>query len=1424
MLIAISSQNFELLAGGLVDRCFKRKQSNMPSSDASPTYRGYRRQALYVLKRILGDQQSQGLTFQPEGKEDLAIFSPEGFLLEIAQVKDYGQNLVLSDLHPNTKDSFFCRVSEELNKYPDATVNLVTFGPVGREMQHGLTSRGDDRESLVSKVVAHGLLSEASARAVIERMYLVRVTEAELLADINEKLGSLLTGVDPESAFGLLTYWLYRCSEDKRKITQTDLINQVNNVGKFLNERAAYHQEWFISIMPIEDREVGTAEKDKLANQFYKGISARYEHILADVDIPRYQRLEEMEHKFSDSNIVIVHAASGQGKTSLAYRYLHDYLPDWWRFQVRAIESRTQALRIATALRGHAEALGIPITVYVDATAAERDWPELVKELATYENVRVLVTVREEDWRRASISGAELEFSEVRLGLDRDEAEGIYKSLSTKQVPAEFVNFADAWTKFGGNGPLLEFVYLVTQGALLRERLQEQVRRLEDEVESGILSRGTLELLRIVSVASAYEASLSTERLLTAVDMRAPRRVLEKLEEEYLIRLSGDDELVEGLHPIRSAILADLLIDPAASPWSVVAAKCLLLVRVEDVEGFLLYAFSQRRREIGLLLDALNVYHPNTWVGIASVLHALLWLGLSEYVAENRELIDDAFKDSGLGWYIFLDWDIADVSPDAVTEMWNLCEKMLDEARLEQVRVLRDRQTDKERVYSRVRAWLSSRIKEPSAPSSNTEWRAMAETLFWVGRFGILWPLEEWMPLEILDRSADSLPLPVLADVVFGFYNGYGDSFRVWLDDNRARLKARFREDTQTLVLEDDGSKLTAHFVIPIDQEDAQTDQEMAESRNNPIHDEAMQRITLLSKLFPDRREYACRGYGHNLWGAKLPLDDSVKTGVAGWRLPTPWLTSLNSTFRGLGERQFRPVFWPEYAESVFNLRREVINGLLKLERALATYFGTRAFTQIINNLVTHSQLNNYRLKLRAGSLLPTAAVDEWGILDESIDPSYVQQIHIQSRGLAITSYRPLLEPLREYRTALENFFGACVHALILNPSIGRGSGTAAEREAQELAIQQGLNPDAVRLSVINFADAVKALPRFQREFRSLLGQYFDEDQLLALEQEESLVLKRVWSIWCFFAFQPEKYFSDASRQCPDQVTKVEERLKRTITRELGKVAPSGIAAISTFNSDILWDDLPAMWISIDVSDPSVMFMALGNVLEAIRAGVRRVETSELRRHVIEFEWPHLVIVPLVRGKALEQTAWRVYLPLVLGADDQTSVGWWNFVLKEVPEAVWDKLELRIWDDPGLEVAHRLLHSTVETSLIAAHIRDFREVPDVDEKGKELFHEYIESISGRISRVLQSACDAGAEMANSFNQMSEEDKERRPNLIEAMQAVIDMQEYLMPTPDTNGVVTISVEQIYEWADRLEAAREYAFLAYSAWVSEVLDAV
>src|ERR1044071_3722790 len=143
-------------------------------------------------------------------------------------------------------------------------------------------------------------------------------------------------GADPESAMELLFFWLFINAEARATISKGELFNRLEGIGRFVSARTAHALEWVVSILPLEEQP--HASGTQLAEQFRNGVSAQYPHVVAGLDTNRPEKLRAIHEAFSVSNIVVVHGASGQGKSCLAYRYLHDFVPGMLRYEVRSEE------------------------------------------------------------------------------------------------------------------------------------------------------------------------------------------------------------------------------------------------------------------------------------------------------------------------------------------------------------------------------------------------------------------------------------------------------------------------------------------------------------------------------------------------------------------------------------------------------------------------------------------------------------------------------------------------------------------------------------------------------------------------------------------------------------------------------------------------------------------------------------------------------------------------------------------------------------------------------------------------------------------------------------------------------------------------------------------------------------------------------
>jgi len=1364
------------------------------------------------------------------------MFGEAGELVEVIQVKAHSENLAISTFSPEKPNSFFRRAVELSKKHPQTAVKIVSFGPIGPEMACAWKADGNERRTVAQKLLGYGFSSDG-IDTLFRSVQLVKVDESSVRDEVFVFLRGSLVGGDPEHAFDLLHYWLFGASEKQEKITHDSLIMKINSVGRYLVERATYHQEWLRSIVPIEDSPIPENEREALAEEFYQGIAARYEHILAGIDVVRDDKLREIQLASRETRVVIIHGASGQGKSTLAYRYLHDFVPEQWRFEVRLIEDRQHALRIARALAGHANAVDAPMVIYIDVLPSYGGWPDLVRELAQHRNLHLLVTIREEDWQRASISGADFQFTSFELAFDEVEARYLYPQLAAVRTPDRFLTFEDTWGRFGFGGPLLEFVYLVTQNESLHERLRKQVKRLQDEVRTGQLHRDELELLRLVSVASAYGARIGLTILVEQLKLPEPKRTLELFEREYLLRRSPDERFVEGLHPIRSAILIDLLMDPVLAPWSDVAGACLPMIVEDDLEVFLLHAFSRRKDDAPKLLGELLSYQPGTWTGLAGILRAVLWLGVREYVADNQELIREAFERAGRGWNFMLDFDIANVSTELAASWWKDLDAIPDQMK-EAIEDLQNRQTPKERVFVYATEWLGRQNRTLAPPSTPSDWAGVAEVNFWASHLHVDSPISSWLTEADMEDAIDALPLPILGDVVFGLSFVWGNRFDAWLDKNRARILNSFRQETQTLAVEDDGETIRAHFIVGFKRFAGHDvdDQAIHTTHDNGLHDEALRRVEILRKLLPDRQKYGCQGYGHKMGILALPFDDTEKAGIPVKMLPPSWPVTINSLFDHLGIYPLRPKTWQEYAQTAHQLRETILDSLQDLRRTLAVHFRRQNPVELLGDYINSANWDQCRLTTNNPPLLPQCAVDEWGFVGEGrlrkrdrTDASLPEKHELGTKkpaewaeiAFSLWQYRDYLAVFQDFTRSLSNFYGQSGHVLALNPILGKARSDEVRETIRQAAVARGIKTDLDGLSTHNFSEAVKALPRFQEEFRQHFSQFFDERSLVRLEQHEQDAFMKTWSLWYQFAFHPGRIWQNAEQEAFKRLNNAVVQVRRNIRRHFRKLSREGIKA-TILSEDIRWEGQLALWIAFDAPNPVDLYTAFESVMNTLKAAMGTVEKNELKRYALGFWWPMIVIVPLLKGKSLSKTAWRISTSVFLAGSALKEDDWWNYVLHPVRPEVWERLGLPVWEHPRLELANEFQSAVAALSLLVAHICDLDRLPELDEQGGRFLQDYVTSQGSHISDVFQLVLDRMAEMVNYFNGLMMEEQERHPALAAAIQGLVEMRENIMPSQDFDRELKMDLTNAREWMQRLETARVQAELVRLYWTADTLD--
>lgn len=1361
----------------------------MSDSGAKAALQGFRLQALYILHTVLSSEDAN-LAFLPEGQEDLDIYHGEQLSHSI-QVKSHKNNLRYSDFNPTSSDSFFRRSLKTI-KNTDAAIKVATYGPVGPELAGAWSESKKERDSLFKKFYKDGYTQD-DYDALIQNIEWEDVNEQQLESSVFKLLQNTLVGGEPSTAFDLLNYWINRASEESLLLSRQMVVEKIQTVGLYLEQRAAHHEEWFTSIKPIMEEDLEAIDQKTVQSDFYEGVSVGYRHILCDLDVIRTEKLHAIEEAFQgEKQVVIIHGASGQGKSALAYRYLHDYVPSDWRFSIGYVDDRKHAAKIALAISEHHDAFGAPVYVYIDVRPSDVEWPKLVKRLIEKNNIRVLVAIREEDLARASAPQHELGFPYfIDLFLSEPEANLVFDTLVKRGASHSYPSFNDAWARFGGQGPLLEFVFLLTQAESLQERIKNQVSSLEEDVRTNKLSSTELHLLRVCSVATAYEAQVKVKDICNSIALNAPAATLRLFEQEYLLRLSSDGQKIVCLHPIRSEILSQELCDDIFHTWADAAELALEVVAEECLEGFLLYAFSRHPAQSSIIIKKVLTSPPLSWVGILGVAKAVLWLGIKDYVSENIHLIKEAQSLFGKGWQLVLNFDLTG-EIDSATKIDELFKGVNPEL-AEKCELLRAEQTPKERVYKHLRKWVTSCQDFPH-PATVEEWQSLSEFTFW---FRLL-EIENEQYLNFLSELSlewplKRLPLKPLCELIFSMKRLPKEAWKPLVDPVWEDALEKFKKELLIINFTTDEANIKAHYIVDEDL--------LSQTSETILHDGTMERVELLAMLFPEYKAYGVQGYGHKFRVVSTEYDPTLKEYIDSSLLRPSWVFQVNPTFLNLVEWDLRPTTWVAYASSSLSIRTEVYFVLKGLEKGLISYFKKRRTDNLGGRLDTR-RWDSAKIMSQNYPLLPRLAVDEWGKVSETktIIPKFNGKAANQPTPLVasmiIETYRKLVGPVGDYFTACENFLSQAFNTILFNSLTARCANPAQlELILAELA-KQGINNEQSHLSTVNLASARNALANYQSAFQRTVGEVSTTTELSSLEIKESKLFETLCPLWYQFVYFPEKTLSYPGTKCRIKFEKVLGKLKTMITSMLDSKGHAGYCDF--IESDLLYDGDKALWVAVDVKDHMELIEEADWVRKLFGTAFSDIQFNSYEYHALAFLFEHVVIVPHVGSYTFSSNVVCIPLPALVGKADGEP---FNTLLyaQELGTDVIEALGFEVATSPALDFADSINKSIGKLYLLAEHLADLSNIPeDVDEDCYQIFKHYCSQKNIKLQHIM-----------NGFGHLIEEsniaaycEDKKNPDITDAVSFVCDVVQSAMPESNADNEFTLDQHGLSDWAEVL----------------------
>ncbi|AEB69355.1 dsDNA nuclease domain-containing protein [Methanothrix soehngenii] len=940
--------------------------------------RGIKYQILYSVLRafdLYADDNAYG-SIRLEGIEDLDLL---GLRLEdeYIQVKTSQEPWKWSQLksYKNSKgpiENFLEIYRLNPNCHFVLVVNFQLKGDLEKLAQIESLPPRDKKiiEEMFRKLCHQIGASTTEADALASRLCIVSMSEDQIWRKLRPAVAdSFNIGSEAvETYISALVAKFLDWAKDRKTINRTDLEGVRANVGEPLSREV----EWQGYGRGLIDRI--SWDSDANIEDFFEGKRTRQGHIASNVDVRRPIWLERIDKAINSSKICILRSSSGQGKSSLLYRYAYEKWPAENTFILRVAESQEHVELIRDHLRFRAN-LGVPIFLLIDnAGWSTRFWPFVAQECAAL-GVQVLISVRNEDWHRfARECLTNYEIIEPILILD--EAQQIFEAFRSKGRLHESISSPEwAYEKIGEPHLLMEYVYLLTHGHMLEERLRDQLKQFSEQGEDP----AKVEILRRISLADSLGAPVAVDKLLVDIQLTDdPQQVLMSLSGEYIDLVDG---ILTGLHWVRSDHLTHILHEGYPNPCKT-ALAVFGAIPLERIPVFVSNALSKDDLDKELFMNGLiEKAKENDLNIILAIVDGIFEAGERKFFQVNQSLFDEAYELFGPSGILPLILKFAPViKVDILTKMIGILGE--NKENFKKLTEIASQIVESDRGLDLVRDFLNYIILDiPSKKLQETP-DDMGRLFDWCSLCNI--HVSTWTNIfdnYISDMKIFNYSLDAFSIFAQGFYRYDGPAYMKWFSQNKENILGYLKLHVNCIELNVSDDTLYIEFFTDSDE-------------SQSINEQAVQRFNKLRSSIPFCESYQSQGIWFLPSGLTPSIDDSRKNIPKG-NLPFKSDIEKNLIWKHIVDNYYLSDSYYIYEKSWYNLRND---GLCFV----------KAFSKGLQNILVGKKFDFQ--KAFDGGKLPDRLMD---LLRYLPDPPSQAPVHL-SKALKGTT--------NKWSTSLQNF------------------------------------------------------------------------------------------------------------------------------------------------------------------------------------------------------------------------------------------------------------------------------------------------------------------------------------------------------------------------------------------------------------------
>ena len=840
---------------------------------------------------------------------------------------------------------------------------------------------------------------------------------------------------------------------------------------------------------------------EKITNQFREGIDAHPEHIRRNLDIVRKKWITRISDSFRKSPIVIICGASGQGKTTLALRYLMDTYGEQYVLIINNISSESLISKVLLSLK----TIDNPekYVLFYDVMPGDTYWAKFVKE-AYKIGVRskILVAIREEDFNMVPLRSHEVQYTDIHIWLTKEEANDIYRVNSS----SNYISFENAWSAFGGKGPLLEFTYTLNHSEKMFDRICSQVQSIseEEDAESWFL------ILGVIAISGKYNEKITTDKLFKKIPCKSRGKLLKRFREELFIKTDESKSCIECLHAVRADLILEALKEEILFDY-----HKALTVTLSIIDNNTIYMGIDYLISCGVECPFKESFSDVCFFslkGIASILRTALWFSIYKYLHFNREIINEGNQVLNNQYLLIALTDITGML--TVNESGIDIIENIQPGIRKNIQAIVEKQPNRYLDFTDAKSFISDQAKTISllVDTCAVDGATLGYILFWAGKLEIAINVND--DLNLLRNGCKSY-LDLLKGV-----NAQNNNtlFNV--------LKAKYREEIFSFVgiisVREMGNEIFANVVNRIKQDHA-SEVEMQ------FNDICMRAIRVLHTFEPDKEKYNVKLIGVQFDNIDIP--DTEKK-IKKEYLHEKWIVELNRIGLSLENYSLSEDNWVKVSEKIEKYRNNVIELFTNVLSFLDKYFrkGHANIESLKKSLPKWEYSNPFSF--------PKCALDMYGIRDTVV----INNIELKMSEYFIGEESTAVQTSRKKKLGFESSVQAY--------SDGINNFVRTVPDVIKDLSERRENTHNFRLALFNILSAYEVLPNFQKEYRL----FFTDRPTKIDEQHELLVVQKMVAVSEYIFSQGYSQQNSISYNSNELLKKQKRRMDSYIMTELREI------------------------------------------------------------------------------------------------------------------------------------------------------------------------------------------------------------------------------------------------------------------------------